>query len=99
MIRPSEICNRGRLTVHFNGVVGDTLIYTVLLWMRLILAYRVGDEGVRVGIKSVLGLPVLLAFLVIVFVFESRKAFKAYKEKDGLNWDGLYCLPWWLYWR
>ena len=45
------------------------------------------------------GLPVLLAFLVIVFVFESRKAFKAYKEKDGLNWDGLYCLPWWLYWR
>lgn len=45
------------------------------------------------------GLPVLLAFLVIVFVFESRKAFKAYQEKDVLNWDGPYCLRLWLYWR
>lgn len=24
-------------------------------WMQLILAYRMGDQGVRVGIKSVLG--------------------------------------------
>ncbi|EGG38267.1 hypothetical protein [Paenibacillus sp. HGF5] len=40
------------------------------------------------------GLPVLLAFLVIVFVFESRKAFKAYQEKRRfeLGWALLFAL-------
>lgn len=45
------------------------------------------------------GLPVLLAFLVIVFVFESRKAFKAYKEKDASSWAGHFYLRLWLYWQ
>lgn len=40
------------------------------------------------------GLPVLMAFLVIVFVFETRKAFKAYKEQKRfeLGWALLFAL-------
>ncbi|KOP64129.1 hypothetical protein AMS62_01890 [Bacillus sp. FJAT-18019] len=40
------------------------------------------------------GLPVLMAFLVIVFVFETRKAFKAYKEhkRFELGWALLFAL-------
>ncbi|WP_231638446.1 hypothetical protein [Paenibacillus sp. JCM 10914] len=40
------------------------------------------------------GLPVLVAFLVIVFVFEARKAAKAFKEKKRfeLGWSLLFAL-------
>lgn len=40
------------------------------------------------------GLPVLVAFLVIVFVFEARKAAKAFKEKKRfeLGWVIVVCV-------
>lgn len=40
------------------------------------------------------GLPVLMAFLFIVFIFESRKAIKAYKEQKRfeLGWALLFAI-------
>lgn len=71
------------------------LIYTAAAaWMQLILDIGWGIKVSEWVLNQSWGLPVLLAFLMVVFVFESRKAFKAYKEKRRfeLGWALLFAL-------